>query len=72
MSVPIFIGDKLSSEQCPTATRPVEMEDMTHVPYACVVSGLMYAMIYTKPNNAQVVQVFNHLWLIINMSIQMQ
>jgi len=46
VKVPIPLGVKLSIEQCPKTQE--EEEDMSCVPYATVVSSLMYAMIYTR------------------------
>jgi hypothetical protein len=48
MKVPIHIGVKLSTDQCPK-THEVE-EDMSHVSYANAVGSLMYAMICTRPD----------------------
>ena len=48
MKVPILVGVKLSSEQCPKIEE--EKEDMSHVPYASEVGSLMYAMVYTRPD----------------------
>ena len=45
MKVPIPVGVKLSTEQCPKTQE--EEEDMSRVPYASVVSSLMYAMVYS-------------------------
>jgi hypothetical protein len=38
LSVSIYVGTKISIEQCPTT--PIEMEDMTFVSYASVVGSL--------------------------------
>jgi hypothetical protein len=46
VKVPIPIGVKLSSDQCPKTHE--EEEDMSHVPYASVVGSLMYAMVCTR------------------------
>ena len=51
--IPIPVGVKLSAEQCPKTHE--EEEDMPHVPYASVVSSLMYAMVYTKLDIAHAV-----------------
>jgi len=45
VKVPILVGVKLSAEQCPKTQE--EDEDMSHVPYASVVSSLMYVMVCT-------------------------
>jgi hypothetical protein len=45
--VPIPVGVKLSTNQCPK-TQEEEEEDMSHVPYASVVGSLMYAMVCTR------------------------
>jgi hypothetical protein len=51
------VGTKISVEQCPTT--PTKMEDMDFVPYASVVGSLMYAMVYTRLDIAQVVGVLS-------------
>jgi len=48
LKVPIPIGVKLSVEQCPRAQE--EEEDMSRVPYTSVVSSLMYATVWTRPD----------------------
>eukprot|EP00253_Pinus_taeda_P029196 PITA_29196 len=50
VKVPIPVGVRLSAEQCPKTQE--EEEDMSCVPYASVVSSLMYAMVCTRPNTA--------------------
>eukprot|EP00253_Pinus_taeda_P013648 PITA_13648 len=55
--VPIPVGVKLSTEQCPKTQE--EKEDMSCFPYASVVISLMYAMVYTRPDNAHVVGVLS-------------
>ena len=45
MKVPILVGTKLSTNQCPKSEE--EIEYMAHVPYASAVGCLMYAMICT-------------------------
>lgn len=40
------MGVKLSIEQCPKTQE--DMEYIAHVPYACVVGSMMYAMAYTR------------------------
>ena len=57
LCVPIFVGTKLSVDDCPKS--PSDMEDMSRVPYASVVGSLMYAMIYTRPYIAQAVGVLS-------------
>ena len=47
VKVPILVGVKLSTEQCPKAQE--EEEDMSHVPYASDVGILMYAMVFNSP-----------------------
>jgi hypothetical protein len=46
MKVPIHVGARINDEQCIKAHE--EIEDMAHVPYASIVSILMYAMDYTR------------------------
>ena len=48
VKVPILVGVRLSSEQCPK-TQEEEEEDMSHVPYASAIGSLMYAMVCTRP-----------------------
>jgi hypothetical protein len=55
VKVPIPVGVKLSTDQCPKAHE--EEEDMSHVPYTSVVGSLMYAMVYTRPGIAHAVGV---------------
>eukprot|EP00253_Pinus_taeda_P036443 PITA_36443 len=57
VKVPILVGVRLSIEQCPKTQE--EEEDMSRVPYASVVSSLMYAMVCTRPDIAHVVGVLN-------------
>ena len=57
LSVPVTMGTKLSSSQCPTS--PSKMEEMTQVPYQSVVGSLMYAMVCTRPDIAQAVGVLS-------------
>lgn len=57
VNVPIPVGVTLSTEQC-TKTQEEE-EDMSHVPYASVVSSLMYAMVCTRPDIAHAVAVLS-------------
>ena len=53
VKVPIPVGVKLSTDQCPKTHE--EEEDMSHVPYASVVGNLMYAMVCTRPYIAHAV-----------------
>ena len=55
VKVPIPVGVRLSTEQCPKTQE--EEEDMSRVPYASVVGSLMYAMVYTRPDIAHAVGV---------------
>ena len=57
LSVPVTIRIKISSSQCPTS--PLEMEEMTQVPYQSVVGSLMYAMVCTRPDITQAVGVLS-------------
>eukprot|EP00253_Pinus_taeda_P029789 PITA_29789 len=57
MKVPIPVGVKLSTEQCPKTEK--EEDDMSRVPYASAVGSLMYAMVYTRPDIAHVVGVLS-------------
>ena len=57
LSVLVTMGKKISSSQCPTS--PLEMEEMNRVPYQSVVESLMYAMVFTSPDIAQVVEVLS-------------
>ena len=45
VKVPIAMGVKMSTGQCPKTQE--EIEYMTHVPYASVVGSMMYVMVYT-------------------------
>ena len=45
VKVPIPLGTKFYVDECPKLEE--EIEYMAHVPYATVVSCLMYAMVYT-------------------------
>jgi hypothetical protein len=49
----IHVGAKLIIEQC-LKTRE-EIEDMVHVPYACVIGSLMYTMVFPRPDICHVV-----------------
>ena len=46
IKVPIPIGVRLSTEQCPKTQE--EEEDMSHVPYASAAGSLMHAMVCTR------------------------
>ena len=58
LSVPITMGTNLSSSQCPTY--PLEMEEMSRVPYQSVVTSLMYDMVCTRLDIAQVVRILSY------------
>jgi hypothetical protein len=53
VKVPIPVGVKLSTNQCPKTHE--EEEDMSHVPYASAFGSLMYAMVCTRTNIAHAV-----------------
>ena len=55
--VPISVGVKLSTDQCPKTQE--EEEDMSRVPYASAVGSLMYAMVCTRLDIAHVVGVLS-------------
>jgi len=57
VKVPIPVGVRLSTEECPKTQE--EEEDMSRVPYASVVGSLMYAMVYTRLYIAHVVGVLS-------------
>eukprot|EP00253_Pinus_taeda_P029097 PITA_29097 len=57
VKVPILVGVRLSTKQCPKAQE--EEEYMSHVPYASAVSSLIYAMVCTRPKIAHAVGVLN-------------
>ena len=57
MSVPVTMGIKLSSSQCPTS--PSKMEEMSQVPYQSLVGSLMYAMVCTRLDISQAVRVLS-------------
>ena len=57
VNVPIPVGTKLSTEQCPKTQE--EEEDMSRVSYASAVGSLMYAMVCTRPYIAHEVGVLS-------------
>jgi hypothetical protein len=57
VKVPIPIGVKLSTDQCPKTHE--EEEDMSCVPYASAVGSLMYAMVCTRPDIAHAMGVLS-------------
>eukprot|EP00253_Pinus_taeda_P007058 PITA_07058 len=57
VKVPILVDVRLSAEQCPKTQE--EEEDMSRVPYASEVGSLMYAMVYTRLDNAHVIGVLS-------------
>eukprot|EP00253_Pinus_taeda_P011518 PITA_11518 len=57
VKVPIPIGVRLSTEQCPKTQE--EEEEMSHVPYASAVGILMYAMVCTRPDISHAVGVLS-------------
>ena len=57
VKVPIPIGVRLSTEQCPKTQE--EEEDMSRVPYESAVGSLMYAMVCTSPDIGHVVGVLS-------------
>ena len=57
VKVPIPVGVKLSTKQCPKTQE--EEEDMSHVPYASPVGSLMYMMVFTRPKIAHAVGVLS-------------
>jgi len=61
VKVPILIGVRLSTEQCPKTQE--EEEDMSHVPYVSAVGSLMYAMVYTRRDIAHAVGVLSKFML---------
>ena len=52
---PIVKGDKFSLDQCPMNN--LEREQMKNIPYASVVSNLMYAQVCTRPDIAYAIGV---------------
>eukprot|EP00253_Pinus_taeda_P007234 PITA_07234 len=59
VKVPIPVGVRLSTKQCPKTRE--EEEAMSHVPYASAIGSLMYAMVCTRPDIAHVVGVLSKL-----------
>ena len=57
LKVPILVGVKLFSEQCPETQE--EEDHMSRVPYASAVGSLMYEMVCTRPDIAHVVEVLS-------------
>ena len=57
VKIPILIGVRLSTKQCPKTQE--EEEDMSRVPYASAVGSLMYAMVCTRPDIAHAVGVLS-------------
>jgi hypothetical protein len=57
VKVPIPIGVNLYVDQCPKTRE--EEEDMSRVPYTSAVGGLMYAMVYTRPDTTHAVGVLS-------------
>jgi hypothetical protein len=55
LSVLIYMGTKILVDQCHTT--PIEMEDRDFIPYSSAAGILMYAMVYTRQDIAQVVGV---------------
>ncbi|KAH9727213.1 Integrase catalytic domain-containing protein [Citrus sinensis] len=53
ISTPLPVNFKLSSSMCPS--NEAERKEMSRVPYASTVGSLMFAMICTRPDNAQAV-----------------
>ena len=53
MSIPLTNHFKLFGSQC--SKNEKEIEDMSKVPYASVVGGLMYAMVCTRPDLAHAI-----------------
>eukprot|EP00253_Pinus_taeda_P030971 PITA_30971 len=57
VKVPISVGLRLSTEQCPKTQE--EEDDMSHVPYASAGNSLMHAMVCTRPDIAHAVGVLS-------------
>ena len=57
VKVPIPVGVRLSTKQCPKTQE--EEEDMSHVPYASAIGSLMYAMVCIRPDIAHAVGVLS-------------
>lgn len=56
--VPVLEWMNISLEDYPKS--PIEMKDMTRVPYASAIGTLMYVMVCTRSNIAQAVGVLSH------------
>ena len=52
---PLASHSKLTSKQCPISEK--DMKEMSKVPYASIVSSLMYAIVCTRPDIAHGVRV---------------
>jgi hypothetical protein len=61
VKVPIPVGVKLSTDQCPKTQE--EEEDMSCVPYVSTVGSLMYAMVCTRPNIAHAMGVLSKVYV---------
>jgi hypothetical protein len=57
VKVPIYVGVKLSANQCPETWE--EEEDLSHVPYFSAIGSLMYAMVCTRLDIRHVVVVLS-------------
>ena len=57
ISTPLPVNFKLSLSMCPS--NEAERNEMSRVPYALAVESLMFAMIYTRPDIAQVMREVN-------------
>jgi hypothetical protein len=57
VKVPIPVGVKLSTDQCPKTLE--DREDMYRVPYVSAIGSLMYAMVCTRPYIAHAVGVLS-------------
>ena len=67
-NVLIFMGTKLSNEQCPTTS--LEMEDMAYFPPTNVVGNLVYALVYILDQTLPKQWVSSvDLWLILDVNI---
>jgi len=61
VKVPIHVGVKLSTKQCPKALE--EKEDMSRVPYTIAICSLMYEMVCTKLDIAHAVGLLSRFML---------